>query len=221
MMAANTSDQPAGPPDPGLAHSLDELVGSLRALKLWAGDPSYETITRRVNLRWQAAGRPADELARRGTVVDCFKTGRHRINADLVVAVVEALHAETGYLTHWRQALRVCLAETAAAAQVRVLDRLPADVGVFTGRDAEVNRLRGLADATDGGGAVLGGEPGRAPVCLLAGMAGVGKTQLAIHAGHVLVKDGRFDTLLFVNLDRKSTRLNSSHELKSRMPSSA
>jgi tetratricopeptide (TPR) repeat protein len=191
MKAANSADQSAGPPDPGLAHSLDELVESLRALKLWAGDPSYETITRRVNLRWQAAGRPADELARRGTVVDCFKTGRRRINADLVVAVVEALHDETGYLAHWRQALRVCLAETTAAAQVRVLDRLPDDVATFTGRDAEVDRLRGLAAAAERGGAVI---------CLLAGMAGVGKTQLAIHAGHVLLDEGRFDTLLFVNL---------------------
>ncbi len=64
-------------------------------------------------------------MARRGTVVDCFKTGRRRINADLVLAVVRALHDETGYLAHWRQALRVSLAETTAAAQVRVLDRLP------------------------------------------------------------------------------------------------
>jgi tetratricopeptide (TPR) repeat protein len=179
---------PAGPPDPGPSRSLDELVGCLRALKLWAGDPSYETITRRVNARWQAAGRPTDELARRGTVVDCFKTGRRRINTDLVVAVVQALHDEAGYLAHWRQALRVSLAESAAAAQVRVLDRLPDAVAAFTGRHAEIDHLRRLAG-------------GQAPtVCVLAGMAGVGKTQLAIHAGHALVAEGRFDTALFVNL---------------------
>ena len=110
----------AGPPDPGPSRSLDELVECLRALKRWAGDPSYETITRRVNERWRSTGRPAEELARRGTVVDCFKTGRRRINTDLVVAVVEALHDETGYLAHWRQALRVSLAETAAAVRVPI-----------------------------------------------------------------------------------------------------
>ncbi|GIJ20589.1 tetratricopeptide repeat protein [Micromonospora lutea] len=37
-------------------------------------------------------------------------------------------------------------------------------------------------------------------VCVLAGMAGVGKTHLAVHAGQVLVDDGRFDTTLFVDL---------------------
>src|SRR5690348_2263990 len=187
-------------------------------------------ITQRVNQRWQAAGRPADELAHRGTVVDCFKTGRRRLNADLVIAVVEALHDETGYLAHWQQALRVCLAETAAAAQVRVLDTLPADIPTFTGRDTEVEQLRRLADAVDRAGSAdradradranpadradragsadradranpadradRAGRPRGPVVGLLAGMAGVGKTQLAVHAGHQLVADGRVDTVL-------------------------
>jgi tetratricopeptide (TPR) repeat protein len=181
----------AEPPDPGPARSLDELVETLRALKVWAGDPSYETITRRVNARWTAAGRPAGELARRGTVVDCFKTGRHRINADLVGTVVQALHDDPGYVAHWQQALRVTLAERTAAGQVRVLDRLPDDLATFTGRAAEVHRLRGLMPSGTGVPAVT---------CVLAGMAGVGKTQLAIHAGHVLSAAGRVDTTLFVNL---------------------
>jgi hypothetical protein len=179
------------PPDPGPARSLDELVETLRALKRWAGDPSYETITRRVNARWTAAGRPAEELARRGTVVDCFKTGRRRINADLVITVVEALHDETGYVAHWRQALRVSLAESAAAGQVRVLDRLPDDLATFTGRDAEVDRLRALMPR---------GPDDPAVTCVLAGMAGVGKTRLAVHAGHLLAAAGRVDVTLFVNL---------------------
>jgi tetratricopeptide (TPR) repeat protein len=180
----------AGLPDPGRAHCLDELVGCLRQLKLWAGDPSYETVTRRINARWRADTRPVDELARRGTVVDCFKTGRRRINIDLVIAVVQALHDETGYVTQWRQALRVSLAEITAAAQVRVLDRLPDDVATFTGRTSEMVRI-----------GALGARPGlRPPVCVLTGMAGVGKTQLAVHAGHLQVAAGGFDTTLFVNL---------------------
>src|SRR5690242_21857109 len=64
LMAAGSADHP---PDPGVARNLDELVTALRSLKVWAGDPSYDTITRRVNARWTAAGRPAGELARRGT----------------------------------------------------------------------------------------------------------------------------------------------------------
>jgi tetratricopeptide (TPR) repeat protein len=186
-MTTSKSGEPlAEPPDPGSARTLDDLAGGLRALKLWAGDTSYETITRRVNAHWQAEGRPADELARRGTVVDCFKPGRRRVNADLMIAVARALHDDAGYLAHWQQALRVVLAESAAAAQVRVLDRLPEDVAIFTGRDAETAQLRRL--------------PGTGPaICVLAGMAGVGKTQLAVHAGHLLAAEGR-DPTLFVNL---------------------
>jgi tetratricopeptide (TPR) repeat protein len=187
MVAAAAS----GPPDPGQARNLDELVESLRALKLWAGDPSFQTIMQRVNARWAADGRPAAELARRSTIADCFRTGRRRINGELLVAVVQALHDETGYVTHWRQALRVSLAETTPTAQVRVLDRLPADVAAFSGRQRELDRLRLAA----------GGEPGASPVVgVLAGMAGVGKTQLAVRAGHLMTGEDRFDTTLFVNL---------------------
>jgi tetratricopeptide (TPR) repeat protein len=177
-MSAAETDQP---PDPGTARDLDELVDCLRALKVWAGDPSYDTITRRVNARWSAAGRPANEHARRGTVVDCFRSGRRRLNTDLLIAVVRALHDETGYVTHWRQAMRVTLAETRAGSQVRVFDRLPDDTAAFTGRDAQLSVLR----QASGG------------VFVLTGMAGVGKTQLAVHAGHL--RDG-FDSKLFVNL---------------------
>jgi tetratricopeptide (TPR) repeat protein len=184
-------DAAAGPPDPGQARNLDELVETLRALKLWAGDPSFQMIMRRVNARWTAAGRPAGELARRSTIVDCFKTGRRRINGELLVAVVQAMHDETGYVAHWRQALRVSLAETTPTAQVRVLDRLPADVATFSGRQRELDRLRLAAGGAPGASAVVG---------VLSGMAGVGKTQLAVHLGHLLAAEERFDTTLFVNL---------------------
>ncbi len=175
-------------PDPGSARTVDELVARLRSLKVWAGDPSYETITDRINAAWTAAGRPAGELARRGTVVDCFKLGRRRLNTDLLLAVVRALHPDQGYVVQWRQALRVALGETRAAVQVRAQDRLPADVAQFTGRDVELDRLRSAL------------RHGTVVICAVEGMAGVGKTQLAVHAGHVLAAERRFDQVLFVNL---------------------
>ena len=132
----------AAPPDPGQAGTLDDLVERLRLLKVWAGDPSYETIKDRVNAAWTAAGRPAGELAGKTTVVDCFQPGRRRLNTDLVIAVVQALHPDVGYVAQWRQALRVIGGETQAAAQVRVQDRLPPDLAGFTGRTAELDRLR-------------------------------------------------------------------------------
>jgi len=106
-------------PDPGRARTLDQLSEELRSLKIWAGNPSYESITSRINDAWTADGRPAGELTKRPTVVDCFKPGRRRMNTDLVIAVVQALHPDVGYVTQWRQALRVIGGETRAAAQVR------------------------------------------------------------------------------------------------------
>jgi hypothetical protein len=180
-------------PDPGQARTLDELIERLRSLKVWAGDPSYEWITGRVNQAWTAAGRPAAELTKKATVVDCFKLGRRRLNTDLVIAVVQALHPDVGYVTHWRQALQVIGGETRAASQVRVQGNLPQDLAGFTGRTAELDRLcHALHRGTQHRGTVV--------TCAIAGMAGVGKTQLAIHAGHLLTREMPFDAVLFVNL---------------------
>lgn len=180
-------------PDPGQAGTLDGLVERLRLLKVWAGDPSYERITDRVNAAWTAAGRPADELVGKTTVVDCFRRGRRRLNTELVVAVVQVLHPDVGYVTQWRQALQVITGWGAAAAQVRAQDRLPQDLVGFTGRFVELDRLRGaLRHAEQNAGAVV--------ISAIAGMAGVGKTQLAIHAGHLLNQERPFDRVLFVNL---------------------
>ena len=54
---------------------------------------------------------------------------------------------------------------------------LPRDVTSFTGREAELRRL--LAAPADGAGSVLG-------IHALGGMAGIGKTALAVHAAHRL-----------------------------------
>ncbi|GIF02098.1 tetratricopeptide repeat protein [Paractinoplanes rishiriensis] len=177
------------PPDPASAATLDDLVERLRLLKIWAGDPSYETIKERVNAAWTAEGRPAAELARRSTVADCFRTGRRRVNADLVIAVVQAMRADTGYVAQWRQALRVVGGEIEASSQVRVQDRLPPDLAGFTGRRGELDQLR---NATRAGAAVV--------ISAIEGMAGVGKTQLAVHAGHLLHRAEPFERVLFVNL---------------------
>jgi tetratricopeptide (TPR) repeat protein len=169
-------------PDPQEARTIDEFADRLRALKIWAGDPSYETIKRRVNKIWTAEGRPQGELTKRSTVADCFKIGRRRINADLVVAIVQALNSDEGYVTQWRHALRVLGGETLAATQVRVQAFLPDIVAEFTGRDRELALLcRAGATAIDG-------------------MAGVGKTQLAIRAGHLLANMRPFEETLFVDL---------------------
>lgn len=180
-------------PDPGAARSVGELVERLRRLKVWAGDPSYEQITARIAAGWTAEGRPAAEFPAKNTVADCFKAGRRRLNPDLIVAVVTALHPDVGYVAQWRQALRVIGGEARAAGQVRVEDRLPPDLAGFTGRAAELAHLRRVLGAPSSGA-------GGPAIAAIAGMAGVGKTQLAVHLGHRLVRDERFERVLFVNL---------------------
>ncbi|MFL6145459.1 MAG: ATP-binding protein [Labedaea sp.] len=180
-------------PDPGQATTLDDLVERLRLLKVWADNPSYEWIKDRVNASWTAAGRPAGELAGKTTIVDCFRPGRRRLKPDLIMAVVQALHPDVGYVTQWRQALQVIGGQAKAAAQVRVQDTLPRAPAGFTGRTSELDWLqRALHQGTGNGGTVV--------ISAIAGMAGVGKTQLAIHAGHLLAHDQSIDRILFVDL---------------------
>jgi hypothetical protein len=141
------------------------LVEGLRQLKVWAGNPSYETVKDRVNTAWAAAGRPGRDLTKKSTVADCFKVGRRRLNTDLLVAVVRALHPDTGYVTQWQQALRVIGGETGAAAQVRVQDSLPRDLTGFTGRSTELDQLRQALHRGHENGGVVG-------ISAIAGMAG-------------------------------------------------
>ena len=70
--------------------------------------------------------------------------------------------------------------------------RLPADTGVFTGRQTE---LAGLLEL----GRAAGCGPGAVVISAIDGMAGVGKTALAVHAAHRLAP--RFtDGQLFIDL---------------------
>jgi len=199
---SNSDDAFVAPPDPTGADTLDDLIDRLRMLKTWAGDPSYETIMKRVNSAWTRQGRPAGSLPGKTTVVDCFRAGRRRINTDLVIAVVQALHPDVGYVSQWRQALQVVGGKAQAAGQVRVQDELPADLAVFTGRTRELEQLRVALEPARRASAT-GEDLGM--VCVIAGMAGVGKSHLAIHAAHRLVQDGLsarepLDRVLFVNL---------------------
>jgi DNA-binding SARP family transcriptional activator/tetratricopeptide (TPR) repeat protein len=80
-----------------------------------------------------------------------------------------------------------------AAAAGRVLPRqLPASVCHFTGRAAELAELDGLLEDAAGEGAAL-------VISAIDGMAGIGKTALAVHWAHQVA--GRFpDGQLYVNL---------------------
>ncbi|MEZ0115243.1 DNA-binding SARP family transcriptional activator/Tfp pilus assembly protein PilF [Catenulispora sp. EB89] len=81
-----------------------------------------------------------------------------------------------------------------------VFRQLPADLSTFTGRDKEVERL---IDAATGAheAATNGPLSPTVIVSAIGGMAGVGKTRLAVHTAHRLVRTGRFDEIqLYANL---------------------
>jgi tetratricopeptide (TPR) repeat protein len=81
----------------------------------------------------------------------------------------------------------------AAAAAPVALAQLPARVAGFTGREDDMAVLAGLLDPGETAGAVV--------VSAVAGLAGVGKTTLAVHAGHAAVRRGWFGGgVLFINL---------------------
>ncbi len=78
------------------------------------------------------------------------------------------------------------------ASALAVRYSLPPDTAVFTGRDAEMNRIKAAV-------AEAAGTTSAVTVCAIDGMPGVGKTALAVHTAHLL--RGQFpDWQLFMNL---------------------
>ncbi|NAS20603.1 AfsR family transcriptional regulator [Herbidospora sp. NEAU-GS84] len=71
--------------------------------------------------------------------------------------------------------------------------QLPADISDFTGRDDQLGRITTLLGGPPPSG------PGHVRVCVIAGMGGVGKTTLAVHAAHRIARDYP-DGQLHVNL---------------------
>jgi tetratricopeptide (TPR) repeat protein/transcriptional regulator with XRE-family HTH domain len=73
--------------------------------------------------------------------------------------------------------------DSAADGSAAVATRsLPRDIGTFTGREPELEQLLGTLVSVTADGK----SPG---ICLIDGMAGVGKTTLAVHAAHRLTGD--------------------------------
>ncbi|MEV6012562.1 hypothetical protein AB0M29_37935, partial [Streptomyces sp. NPDC051976] len=161
-----------------MAADLAEFVLLLGELRAWAGMPSYRMLAKRVGPLMRTA-----RVVSTSTVVDAFKTGRSRLDLDLVVGIVRALGADEHAVDLWRtECIRVHgLART--GGPVGVFGQLPTDLATFTGRRVELARL--IATATqhhDRSGA------NTVVISAVEGMAGVGKTQLAIHAAHQLVR---------------------------------
>ena len=80
----------------------DRVAAELQTLRLRAGEPSYGEIARRISeLRVdRGASQHAARLART-TVYDAFRTGRARLNLELVREIVEVLGGEARLVDDW------------------------------------------------------------------------------------------------------------------------
>ncbi|TDP96754.1 ATP-binding protein [Labedaea rhizosphaerae] len=193
------------PPDPATAADAGEFVERMRALRLWAGQPSLRRLERlggdvpsTTGARVKAL--PVSTISHVLSGKSGDRLPRMRFVERYVAACLSAcgLPVERGgeYLRRWLDAWRALAGPAPAGPPESEVDearrQLPMDIAEFTGREVELDRLLALAEAGDA----------HAPaVVAIEGMAGVGKTRLAVHAAHRLVNRGRFgDVQLWADL---------------------
>ena len=177
-------------PDPDKAGDLTEFIGLLETLRGWYGNPSYRTLAKRVG----PLLRPPETVSQ-STIGDVFQPRRRRLNIDLVAAIVRALGADEPTVRKWKAACVAVHAVEKTGGPAGVLRQLPADLATFTGRAHELTHLMNASIPSGAAG------PSTVVISAIEGMAGVGKTQLAVHAAHELVRQGRFaEVQLYVNL---------------------
>lgn len=116
------------PPSPSAAARAIDFLNCLRALKIWAGDPSYAVLAQEMFQR-------QDFWSAKSTVASALAPSRTRLpGLDLVLEIVQGFlslgrpgeSVSDSYLMEWRQAwVRLATAERAA---VQAVDAAPVDV---------------------------------------------------------------------------------------------
>lgn len=159
--------------------SLDQIAEGLLHLRAEAGNPSFAIIARRVSrLRAQRGLPPSECEPGRVTVYDCFRAGRRRMQPELITDIATALGASPDVARTWAQACTSVQLRTDAAAVVTVRAELPTSPGPFVGRGSTIRQLVRTAEQSAG------------PVFVLHGMAGSGKTRLAVRAADAMIRAG-------------------------------
>ncbi|MFC5908368.1 ATP-binding protein [Streptacidiphilus monticola] len=193
-------DRSTGLPEPEQIVDLPHFVTALGQLRLWAGAPSYRSLAKAVG----PLMRPPQVVAHT-TVTDMFKPGRRRLDVDLVAAVLRALGLDEPTATRWLAACVRVHSEAKTGGSAGALRQLPPDLPTFVGREREIAQVLaatfGTADPAGNADGVGAADSPTVVISAIEGMAGVGKTQLAVHAAHLMVRAGRYaDVQLYVNL---------------------
>lgn len=165
------------PPD-----GFDRLAADLRSMRRAAGDPSFAEIARRIAAARAARGVPEYERrVARSTLYDCFRDGRRRMDPDAVMEIALALGLPERLRSPWAARLRAARAAADGASVAAAREEMPPPVPSFVGREAELTRIEQ---------AVAGAPSGRGAAVWVTGMAGSGKTQLALRVAERLADRG-------------------------------
>jgi transcriptional regulator with XRE-family HTH domain len=143
------------------------------------------------------AGWTQEELAHRAGLsvraIRDFEAGRvrrpHGQTIRLLTEALDLTEASRRELQSMIRAARHVNGSAAAADGLGGPCQLPRDVADFTGRWETLAKVREHLTTA------RGGTPTSVPVCVIAGMAGVGKTTLAVHLAHQLrarFRDGQY-----------------------------
>ncbi|MFT4221006.1 MAG: tetratricopeptide repeat protein [Microbacterium sp.] len=169
--------------DPAPA-TLDELATRLVEFRARAGSPSFSEIARRVTALRTARGvRASERSPGRITVYDCFRAGRRRVDAALLLDIVRALGADAAETARWREWCVALQRPEAGDAVVPTHRDAPALAHPFVGRAVEADAVMSATG----------------PV-LVTGPPGAGKTQVAARALRALRSVGRIDGIVTVDL---------------------
>lgn len=163
--------------------SWDDVAAWLRERRTEQGMPTYRDLVRMVRDVRVARGMDPSEAPGRATVYDCFKDGRKRMDVTLVADLGRALGLSGDEAHQLEHACFAVQNRLEASRVVSVTEQLP-QTPYFVGRREELDRLAA--------------DPERQ--WLISGMAGVGKTQLALRAAKAMVDDGTADRLLVADL---------------------
>lgn len=173
---------------PVRADTLDSVAADLKALRESVG-MSYRGLAAAITAQRQAEGRtPAAAQIAHTTVADAFRTGRARINIDLVVEIVRALGGDG---EEWRQR---CVQAMRVRSEQTAQREADAAVGGADARAVE----SGAPDAVASGasGAVESGAAGRAASDL--GSSGLASADPASDRGALVAHVRRPGTVAMV-----------------------